>query len=164
MSDDFEPERILGLLTAKGVDFVLIGGFAAVLHGSPRVTRDVDICFATDVENRRALASVLRELHARPSGVADDVPFDPDEKTLWRIELLTLDTDLGRLDLTSAPHGAPPYDRLRRNAARYDIGGFVIRVAEIPDLIRMKRAADRPRDRGDVAELEAILRLRARGV
>ena len=78
----FEPRRILGLLTKRGVDFVLIGGYAAVLHGSPRVTRDLDLCYATDRTNLKALGKVLAELHARPAGANGELPFIADERTL----------------------------------------------------------------------------------
>ena len=156
----FEPQRILGLLTARGVDFVLIGGYAAVLHGSPRVTRDLDVCYATDTTNLRALAKVLADLHARPAGTDDELPFVADERTLARVELLTLQTDAGALDLITAPAGAPGYERLRSNAARYEIGGFLVKVAEIDDLVLMKAAAGRPKDLADITELEAIARLR----
>lgn len=156
---EFKPRELLGLLTARGVDFVLIGGYAAVLHGSPRVTQDLDIAFATDQVNLTALGNVLIELNAELYGVEDEVPFVPDERSLAHVELLTLQTDLGKLDLLAAPRGAPPYERLRERAARFDIGGFVIRVADIPELLVMKEAAGRPKDLADVAELEAIARL-----
>ena len=158
----FEPRRMLGLLTAGGVDFVLIGGYAAVLHGSPRITRDLDVCYATDPENLRGLGKVLSELNARPAGVAEELPFAADEATLARVELLTLETDAGRLDLMTAPAGSPGYERLRSNAARYDIGGFLVKVAEIDDLLAMKAAAGRPKDLVDISELEAIAGLRGR--
>jgi predicted nucleotidyltransferase len=158
----FEPQRILGLLTARGVDFVLVGGYAAVLHGSPRVTRDLDIRYATDRENLHAIAKVLDELNARLAGVEDEVPFVADERTLGKVERLTLETDAGRLDLMTAPAGSPGYERLRANAARYEISGFLVKVAEIEDLIAMKAAVGRPKDLADIAELEAIARLRPR--
>jgi predicted nucleotidyltransferase len=158
----FEPQRILGLLTARGVDFVLIGGYAAVLHGSPRMTRDVDLCYATDSQNLRTLARVLEELHARPSGADETLSFVADERLLARVSLLTLETGAGRVDLMTAPAGAPGYERLRSNAARYEVGGFLVKVAEIEDLMLMKAAAGRPKDLADLAELEAIVRLRKR--
>jgi hypothetical protein len=157
----FEPRRMLGALTVAGVDFVVIGGYAAVLHGSPRVTRDVDACYATDKANLIALARVLRELNARPAGVEEKLPFALDEVMLARTELLTLATDAGRLDLMTGPAGSPGYDRLRANAARYDIGGFLVKVAELEDLLVMKAAAGRPKELADIAELEAIARLRS---
>jgi hypothetical protein len=157
----FKPLQLLQLLTAKGVDFVLIGGYAAVLHGSPRVTQDLDVCYATEPANLQILGSVLVDLRARLHGVEDEVPFVPDERALAAVELLTVDTDLGKLDLMAHPAGAPSYARLRAGAAIYDVGGFVVRVASIPDLIAMKSAAGRPKDLADVAELETIERVRS---
>lgn len=159
---DFDPERILGLLTARGVDFVVIGGIAAVLHGSSRTTQDLDICCATDAANLAALGKVLVELGARLRGVPDDVPFVPDHDTLRRVEVLTLETTAGDFDVLAQPDGAPPYARLRKNADRYDIGAFVVLVASVEDLIAMKQAAGRPKDLTDVEELKTIARLRAR--
>jgi hypothetical protein len=79
---DFDPKHILGMLTGRGVDFVVIGGIAAVLHGSARITQDLDVSFATDDANLDALGKVLVELEARLRGVPDDVPFVPDRETL----------------------------------------------------------------------------------
>lgn len=156
---ELDPKRLLGLLTARGVDYVLIGGLAAVLHGSAMLTQDVDICFARDEGNLRALAKVLSELGAKLRGVGEPVPFVADEKTLGRAELLTLDTSAGPLDLVSLPPGAPSYEVLRRRALRLDLGAFAVPVASVEDLIAMKRAAGRPKDLLAVEELEAIVRL-----
>lgn len=157
---DFQPRALLQRLIARGVDFVVIGGFAVIVHGHVRLTRDVDITFATDAGNLEALGSLLVELDATLAGIDDDAAFSPDARTLGRVELLTLDTALGRLDVHSRPPGAPPYDALRRNAARYRLDGFFVLVASIDDLLSMKRAAGRATDAGDVEALEAIRRRR----
>jgi predicted nucleotidyltransferase len=157
-----KADEILRRLVERGVDFVVIGGVAAVLHGSARNTFDLDICFATDRANLLALGDVLTALRARLKGVDDDVPFVPDERTLRQVELLTLVTSLGELDVLSRPPGAPRFQELRRNADRYDLGGFNVLVASIEDLIAMKEAAGRPKDLVDIEELEAIKRLRLR--
>jgi predicted nucleotidyltransferase len=157
---DFKPRAILQLLTARGVDFVLVGGYAAVLHGSPRATQDLDVCYATDEANLKALARVLADMQARLFGVEEDVAFVADDRTLARVELLTLQTDFGKLDLMTHPTGAPSYRKLRSRADSYDLGGFVVRVASIEDLVAMKAAAGRLKDLADVAELETIERLR----
>jgi hypothetical protein len=158
---EFKPRAILKLLTARGIDFVLIGGYAAVLHGSPRVTQDLDLCYSTDKANLEALGRALIDMRARLFGVEEEVPFVPDGRALARVELLTLQTDLGKLHVMTHPAGAPSYERLRSDAERYDLGGFLVRVASIADLVAMKQAAGRPKDLADVAELETIERLRA---
>lgn len=155
-----DTQRLLGALVVRGVDFVVIGGIAAVLHGSPRMTEDVDVCFAGDEADLASLAKALDDLGAKLAEITEDVPFVPDVRTLRSVDLLTLATAAGRLDLMNRPEGAPPYERLRRNAERYDIGAFSVLVASVPDLLAMKRAAGRPKDLADVAELEVIARLR----
>ena len=159
---DLDVEAILERLTARGVDFVVIGGIAAALLGSPRLTQDLDACFAVDSANLTALGRALVDLDARLSGVTDDVPFVPDEATLRRVEVLTLETRAGRLDVLTRPRGAPSYQSLRRRAERFDVGGFSVLVAGLEDLIAMKLAAGRAKDIADVEELEAIRRLRHR--
>jgi hypothetical protein len=158
---ELDLERLLRALVDGKVDFVVIGGVAAVLHGSARATFDLDICFANDAANLDALGGVLTGLGARRRGVADDVPFIADGATLKRVDVLTLTTVAGDLDVLRVPSGAPRYDVLRAHADRFDVGGFEVRVASIEDLIAMETAAGRDKDRGDVVELEAILRLRA---
>jgi nucleotidyltransferase AbiEii toxin of type IV toxin-antitoxin system len=155
-------DEILRRLVERGVDFVVIGGIAGVLHGSARNTFDLDICFATDDANLAALGEVLTALGARLKGVDENVPFVPDARALRGIELLTLVTSLGELDVLTRPPGAPAYRDLRRNADRYDIGGFNVSVASIDDLIAMKQAAGRAKDLLDVEELEALKSLRHR--
>jgi len=151
---------MLRRLTAAGVDFVVIGGMALVLSGSARLTRDLDIAFADDPANLEALGGVLVGLGARLREVEEDVPFVPDAATLANVRLLTLTTAAGWLDVHREIGGAPPYGTLRRNAERIGLGDFAVLVASPHDLIAMKRAAGRPQDVADVAELEAILRLR----
>jgi hypothetical protein len=159
---EFDPQRILGLLTARGVDFVVIGGIAAVLHGSARTTQGLDVCFAPDAANLDALGKVLIELEARLRGIPDEVPFVPDRMALRHVEVLTLATVAGDFDVLARPDGAPPYHRLRERADRYDLGTFAVLVASVEDLIAMKRAAGRTKDLADVEELTAIARLRPR--
>jgi predicted nucleotidyltransferase len=159
---ELDVEAILERLTARGVDFVVIGGIAAVLLGSPRLTQDLDICFATDAGNLEALGNALLDLEARLWDVADEVPFVPDAATLRRVALLTLGTKAGKLDVMSRPSGAAPYAALRSRAERLSVGKFSVLVASLEDLIEMKRKAGRPKDVADVVELEAISRLRRR--
>ena len=160
---DLNSPELLRRLDAGGVDFVVIGGIAAVLHGSARITKDLDVCFASDAANLAALGGVLTDIDARLRGVDGDLPFVLDARTLRSVEVLTLVTPLGALDVLTRPSGAPTYDRLRRHADRVDLDGFTVLVASIEDLLAMKRSAGRPKDLADVAELETIARLRRRG-
>ncbi|HET8673225.1 MAG TPA: DUF6036 family nucleotidyltransferase [Thermoleophilaceae bacterium] len=138
---------------------MVIGGVAAVLWGSARNTFDLDISFALDEPNLEALGDLLVELRATLKGVDEDVPFVADARTLRRVELLTLNTAAGELDLLAHPAGAPDYEALRRRALRVDVGGFDVLIASIEDLIQMKQAAGRTKDLADIEELDAIRRL-----
>jgi predicted nucleotidyltransferase len=161
---DFSPRALLRRLVDGGVDFVVVGGVAAVARGSAAFTQDLDISYAPDQENLDRLGRVLVELGARLRGVTDDVPFVPDGQTLRRTRVLTLYTPIGSIDLLAQPDGAPVYDRLRERATREVIAGVEVRVASLEDLIAMKKAAGRPKDLVAVEELEAIQRLlRERG-
>ncbi len=157
---DFHPTKLLELLTARGIDFVVVGGIAAIAQGSARVTHDLDICFADDPENLRSLGELLVSLDSKLRGVADEVPFTPDAATLKRIRVLTLSTAHGPLDLLVEPSGAPKYRKLLDRANRLEIGGVLVQVASLDDMMAMKRASARGKDLLDLEELEAIARLR----
>ena len=158
---ELDVERILRLLSDGRVDFVVIGGIAAVLHGSAINTFDLDICFATDRENLDRLGEVLTGLDAYPRGVEEGLPFVADADTLRRVELLCLRTSAGDFDVLARPKGVSRYATLRDRADVFDVGGFTVRVAAIEDLVAMKLAANREKDLKTVEELDAIMRLRA---
>lgn len=162
MAAEFRPRGLLEQLAASGVDFVVIGGIAATLHGSERATFDLDICPAPDPANLDALADALVELGAALRGIDDDLPFVPDARTLAGVEILTLITRLGALDVILHPPGSPPYAQLRRRATVVDLGEAELRVAAVDDLIAMKETTGRAKDVEDVERLEAIARLRRR--
>jgi predicted nucleotidyltransferase len=161
-STDFEPTRLLGRLVQAGVDFVIVGGVAVVLHAQPRYTKDLDICYATEPENLERLGDVLAGLHARLRGIDETLPFVADARTLRQTQILRLTTDAGDLDLLVDPQGAPPYPDLRRNADVLDLDGVAVRVASIEDLSAMKRAAGRPQDLIDLEALQIARRRRGR--
>lgn len=162
MSDapEFSVERQLETLTRHAVDFVVVGGIAATLLGTSRDTFDLDVCPAQDPANLGALGEALIELGASLRGIEDSVPFVPDGGTLANMQIITLDTSAGPLDVLMRPDGCPPYERLRANAERKKLGRFSVLVASIEDLIAMKESADRPKDQLVVEELEAIRKLR----
>lgn len=158
----FSAPALLRTLAAHGVDFVVVGGIAMIVHGSARVTQDLDICFAPDLANLDALGAALIELQAKLRGAPDEVRFVPDGEALRRLSIVTLDTAKGPLDLLREPPGAPAYDELRRRAERIDLEGVAVLVASLDDLEAMKRAAQRQIDQIDLEEIEVIRRLRAR--
>lgn len=135
---------------------MLIGGLAAVTHGSSVVTVDVDICYARDADTLEALASALREVHAELRGAPPGIPFQLDARSLRAGDSFTFVTDIGALDILGTPAGTQGYDDLIRTAERFSLFGHTVAVASVDDLIRMKRAAGRPKDLLAVEELGAL--------
>lgn len=155
-----DPERILTVLAAHGVRYVLIGALAARLQGFPRVTADADITPSDDAENLERLAAALRELEARvyTEGVPEGLAFDCTAETLGRAETWNLVTSAGRLDVAFVPAGTDGYRDLAEGAVRFEVFGVELLAAGLKDIIRSKEAADRPHDRQDVIILREMLR------
>jgi Nucleotidyl transferase AbiEii toxin, Type IV TA system len=154
---EFAPGAILDALVRNGVDFVLIGGIAAIVRGSVRPSFDIDIAYGRDRENLERLVSALRQLGATLRGAPDDVPFLLDADTLARGSHFTFETDFGSLDILHDPEGAPPYAELVRGAGAPEyVEGHRIRVASIDHLIAMKEASARPHDKVVATELRVI--------
>jgi hypothetical protein len=152
----FDPVAALQILVANKVDFVVIGGIAARLWGSPTVTRDLDICYARTPANYERLAAALRQVHAKLRGVRDEVPFRLDARTLAAGDSFTFRSDVGDLDCLGTPTGTGGYDDLKASAERVDVDGLKVWVTSLVDLIVMKRAAGRPKDRIEVEVLGAL--------
>ena len=154
----FEPQEILVRLVEANVRFVVIGGLAAQVHGSPSLTRDLDICFSRDRENLAALAGVLEDIVAIRRGLPPDAPRMPalDARTLRASSLFTLTTRFGDFDLLASPDPGFNFDTLDQSAAHAPVFGVDVRVAGLDDLMAMKRAAGRPKDRIELEILGAL--------
>jgi len=161
----FEPKEILRTLDRHGVRYVVIGGVAATLHGSPHVTGDTDVCPAKDPENLRRLALALVEMDARirTPDAEDGLPFARDERFLAGVDLVNLVTRHGDFDLSFTPAGTSGYDDLAANAVSFDLGGLVVPTAALEDVIRSKEAANRPKDQVTLPVLRALLEHLRRG-
>ena len=161
----FDPEAILATLERYSVRYVLIGGLAATLYGSPHVTTDVDITPSTDAGNLALLADALVDLDARlrvenePAGV----PFDRSAEALAGATIWNLVTRYGALDLTLVPSGTTGFDDLRRDAVEITIRETRVVVASLADIIRSKEAADREKDRLTLPTLRRILEEESEG-
>ncbi len=162
---ELAPERILAVLREHGVRFVLIGGFAAVIHGSPYVTVDVDVVPDRTEENLRRLSEALKAMHARVWTVdkPEGLPFDHDARSLAASAVWNLVTDHGRLDITFEPTGTAGYEDVSRDAVRLRILGVDVDVASLADVIRSKEAAGREKDRLVLPVLRRILEETGRG-
>jgi hypothetical protein len=158
MPAPFDPARLLEVLSRHDVEYVLIGGLAGALHGSPAATNDADICPARTPDNLSRLAAALVELEARirtesePNGLA----FDRSPEFLGGVEQLDTTTAAGDLDISFVPTGTAGYDDLAERAVAFDIGDTRVLVASLDDVIHSKRTAGRPKDLATLPVLEAL--------
>ena len=159
MPDVFVPERILAALVAHDVQFVLIGGMAAVAHGSPLPTRDVDVTPESSAANLHRLAGALRSLDARVRhpDIPEGLPFACDATSLAAAIFWNLTTPHGDLDISFTPAGTTGYAGLAESAARVDFRGVSLQLASLADIVRSKDAADRPKDRRALPVLRELL-------
>lgn len=155
----FDPERILATLARHGVEFVLIGGVAAALNGSPLVTFDVDITPRRTRANLERLSVALEELDARvrTADASGGLPFAHDASSLGDVQMWNLSTAAGDLDITFVPSGTRGFDDLARDAVSMDLGAGPVVVACLADIVRSKEAAGRDKDRAALPILRRLL-------
>lgn len=153
---------LLHALHAAGVEFILIGGVAATAHGSARLTRDVDVVYSRRPENMAQLVRALAPLQPYLRGAPPGLPFAWDEATIARGLNFTLTTTLGDLDLFGEVTGGGAFADLRPHTTTLRLFGVDMLCLDLEWLIRVKRAAGRPRDLDALAELEALLEERNR--
>ena len=154
----FSPVELLGVLVEHGVDFILIGGLAATVHGSPYATVDVDIVPRLERANLGRLSDALRALGARVYvSTNETLRFEHDGASISDAAVWNLATVFGGLDITYVPAGTSGYADLAKRAQANDVGGVVVRVAALEDIIRSKEAADREKDRVVLPALRRLL-------
>ena len=151
-----DAARILQTLFEHEVSYTVIGGLAVQAHGHTRTTQDVNLVPAPDPENVGQLADALGALGARPAGETRAWSRARLGQALTAREIVSLDTDVGGVDVHMRPPGAAPYDVLRARALVIEVAGVTVAIASRDDLIAMKRASGRPIDRGDIMALTAL--------
>jgi predicted nucleotidyltransferase len=153
-----EPLRLrllLERLRGAEVDFVLVGGLAVNAWGYLRATRDVDLVPGPSADNLARLDALLVELGGRVE-VGGKLLESSAIRTFLRTGDRTLVlTDLGRIDILQGLPQVPSFAALDERATEIDLDGLTVKVCSLDDLLAMKRASDRPRDRDDLAALEA---------
>ena len=149
-------QKLLRRLDDAGIEFVLVGGYAAMLHGSSLLTRDVDVCAMLTPTTVEKLRDAFREMHpvrrlSSPRQSFLDVP-----ESGAALDNLYLDTDLGTLDLLSRITGVGDYERVARDAIVFELFGRRVRAISLHDLIVAKEALGRDKDLIAAKELRAI--------
>lgn len=148
--------RLLGALGSGHVECIVIGGLAATIHGSARLTQDVDVCYARTPDNVRRLVEALKPLKPYLRGAPRGLPFRWDTETISAGLNFTLTTTAGSIDLLGEVTGGGTYGTLLPHTVTATLFGNEIRCLDLDWLIRTKRAAGRPRDLEAIAELEAL--------
>jgi hypothetical protein len=156
---ELDIAAVLGALQRRGVEFVLIGGLAGVIHGSPFPTEDIDISPERSQENLSRLSEALADLRAtvRADGVEGGLPFRHDADSLAQVSIWNLTTPHGDLDITFVPSGTAGYDDIAREATEIPVLGLRVLVESLADVIRSKQAANRPKDQRVLPTLREIL-------
>ena len=155
----FDPGTLLAVLHEHGVRFVVIGGLAALAHGSPFPTEDLDITPAADQDNLARLSAALDALDARvrTEGASDGLVFHHDAASLAAARTWNLTTVAGDLGITVLPAGTQGYPDLVRDAVTVEAFGVAIPIASLADVVRSKQAANRPKDQCVLPTLRRLL-------
>ena len=147
---------LLAGLSKHEVSFVVVGGAAAIVHGSARLTLDLDIVYQRSPENLDRMVEALSQINPYPRGAPPGLPFLWDRITLERGLNFTFVTSLGWIDILGEIPGGGTYEQLLPDAKKVDLFGTECFCLSLEQLIRAKRAAGRPKDFEALAELEAI--------
>jgi len=150
---------LLGRVSKAGIEFVIVGGFAGIVHGCSYVTQDIDICCLFTPSGLLALQKALADVHPVHRMTPGRKPLELTAENASQFTNLYLDTDLGRLDCLSAIDGLGDYAQVRQASEPIEIKGMRLHVLTLEALIRSKQALKRPRDREAIRQLEALKNL-----
>jgi len=144
-------------LVDGGVEFIVIGGWSAIIHGSSFTTNDLDIFFPRNPDNLHRLVGALAPFHPRPRDFPAELPFLWEEATLRNGTVFTMTTDFGIVDLLAEVTGLGSFEEVKATAVAVDAFGRRVLTLDLSSLIRAKRAAGREKDLRALPELESLL-------
>ena len=148
--------ELISTLSRVNVEFIVVGGVAATGHGSARLTRDLDVVYRRTPENIARLVAGLSPLNPYLRGAPSGLPFSWSDETIKKGLNFTLTTSLGSLDLLGEITGGGTYEDLLPHSLKLKLHGTECFCLGLDYLIKVKRAAGRPKDFEAIAELEAI--------
>jgi predicted nucleotidyltransferase len=149
-------EQLLPALSSAGVELIIVGGVAAIVHGSARLTQDLDIVYRRTPDNIARLASALKPFAPYLRDAPPGLPFRWDAETIERGLNFTLSTSLGPLDVLGEITGGGTYETLISHSRKLSVFGIECYCLGLDRLIQAKRDAGRPKDLEVIAELEAL--------
>lgn len=151
--------KLLEVLVRHEVEFVIVGGVAALLEGAPILTLDLDVVYRRTEDNIRRLLSALEEIHARYRDPAGRLIF-PDTIRLRTNRFNLLVTDLGALDLLSDLGEGLAFEDLPERTRSYDVAGVRVRALDLKTLIEVKERVNRDKDRAALPVLRRTLEMK----
>ena len=152
--------NLLEHLVKAGVDFVIVGGFAGVVHGCTYVTQDIDICCNFSADNLLALQKGISDLQPVHRMTPNRNKLKLTKQTCSQFKNLYLDTNIGQLDCLSFIDGIGDYQQVKLSSKLVEVENIQIRVLSLDALIESKKAMNRPRDKEAILQLEAIKKLK----
>lgn len=156
MAAEARFDEVLRVFSRNEVEFIVVGGIAAILQGSPLSTEDIDLVYRSSERNLHHLASALGELEARyldPAGRH----IEPDVSRLASMKVHLLKTNCGRVDALRTVGNDLAYEDLTERTRLLNIAEFVVRVLDLAAIIETKEHADRPKDRAQLPYLRQLL-------
>jgi len=156
LSVSFQPGELVERLVSAEIRFVAVGGLAVGAWGHVRATKDFDLVPDPAPENLERLAGLLRSLDGKVEVAEGLLTGDAIGTFLRSGDRTLVVTNLGRVDVIQGHPQIPRYEELEEAAATVAIEGALVRVCSFEHLLEMKRASERPRDRVDLEELEAL--------
>jgi predicted nucleotidyltransferase len=159
MPDSPDFEAILRSLVESNVRFVLIGGLAMIAQGTANLTRDVDCLYARDPENIARIVQALQASHPRLRTPHEPIPVLWDTDFFKNVLNVTLSTDFGPIDLLAEAPGVQSFEEIWTQSQEMRLFGLPVRVASVEDLLRMKLATGRPKDREHAMQLQALKKM-----
>ena len=156
--------RLIKALIDADIDFVVVGGFAAMLHGSTLMTRDIDVCAVLSNEEVEKLRLALRDLHPTHRLTPQRLSFLTNPDPGLPVKNLYLETDFGSVDLLSSVHGVGDFAAVRAESIEIELFDRRCRVISLDALIRAKESLGREKDLLAVKELKAIRAKQAKPV
>lgn len=157
----YDLDRMLNVLCDERVEFILVGGLAAVLQGAPVLTKDVDILYRIEDQNLDRLQRALDRLHAVARDDPRNLPFNKSHLQTQGQKLSM--TDAGPLDILGSINDGVTYEQVLPTSDEIEVVGRVVRVISLERLVELKRQLRRPKDIAMLPVLEATLLEKKRG-
>ena len=149
-------EKVLELFNKYDIEYIIIGGYAGAVHGSARLTTDIDFIYKRSPENIQKIVEALKKYNPYLRGAPPGLPFRFDENTIQFGLNFTLITDLGNIDLLAEVPGGN-YDSIKNDTIHVMLNDIKINCVNLKKLIELKKASGRPKDLEAIAELELLL-------